>query len=319
MQQGLLFQNAIIKARESALFGKDKMQRLSDAPTVEEGVKILLEGGYPAGNDYLEILAAAEKEAEEFFLESSVSGYGLECFSVLSDYHNAKVLAKEAFFDVTAECFKADGSIALSFLSEKIQKEEYDSLPSPMRVAFEKFKKENAAGSLAPSEIDKSLDRAAFEDISARMKKAHLVIRTYFATYADLTNLSVAARSRNAGISAAEAEKGYLAGGEIPFQDLKRIVDLGLSEGADKIPMKPLYKKAIEALKEGVAPFEAFKENALLAPFKKGRYDMFSPAPIVGFYLGKKREIKNVRLIFAGIKNGVDREIIKMRLREQYV
>ena len=34
---------------------------------------------------------------------------------------------------------------------------------------------------------------------------------------------------------------------------------------------------------------------------------------------GAEREIKNVRLIFAGIKDGVDREVIKMRLREQYV
>lgn len=319
MKQGLLFQNAKIKSRESALFGKDKMQRLSDAPTVEEGVKILLEGGYPAGKDYLEILAAAEREAEAFFAESFVDGYGLECFSVLSDYHNAKVLAKEVFFGAAADAFKADGSIPLSDLSEKIKKEDYSSLPDPMRRVFDRLKKQSVAGGVSPSETDKALDRASFEDISERMKKAHPAVKEYFRTYADLTNVEVAYRSRKAGASATEAEKSYLAGGEIAFSDLKRIVELGLADGSDKIPMRPLYKKAIEALKEGVAPFEAFKENALLSPFKKGRYDMFSPAPIVGFYLGKKREIKNVRLIFAGIKNGVDREIIKIRLRELYV
>ena len=314
-----MFQNAKIKSRESALFGKDKMQRLSDAPSIEEGIKILLEGGYPAGKDYLEILAAAEKEAEAFFKESSVEGYGLECFSVLSDYHNAKVLAKEVFFGVTADCFNADGLIDPSFLAEKIRKEDYSSLPSQMRAAFERFKKEIATSVIAPSEIDKALDKAAFEDIAERLKTAHSVVREYFVSYADLTNLATAYRSRKAGVSLSEAERGYLSGGEIPFSSLKKVFELGLEEGAEKMLLKPSYKKAVAALKEGVAPFETFRENALLAPFKKARYDMFSPAPIVGFYLGKKREIKNVRLIFTGIKNGVDREIIKVRLREQYV
>ncbi len=319
MKQGLLFQNAKIKSREIALFGKDKMQRLSDAPSIEEGVKILLEGGYPAGKDYIEILAAAEKEAEAFFKESSVEGYGLECFSVLSDYHNAKVLAKEAYFGVSEDCFRADGLIDPTVLAEKLRKEDYASLPSAMRAALERLKKKSATDSVAPSEIDKALDKAAFEEIAERLKTAHPVVKEYFTAYADLTNLATAYRSRKAGVSLAEAESGYLPGGEIPFSSLKKVFDLGLEDGAEKIALRPSYKKAVEALKAGVASFEAFRENALLVPFKKARYDMFSPAPIVGFYLGKKREIKNVRLILTGIKNGVDKEIIKVRLREQYV
>ena len=319
MKQGLLYENAKIKSRESSLFGKDKMQRLVDAPTVEEGIKILLEGGYPAGKDYLEILSAAEREAEAGLISSAVPGHGLECFSVISDYHNAKVIAKELYFGASAGLFKADGSIAPAELSERIKKDDLSSLPVFMHRAFEEFKKKSATGSLLPSYIDKSLDRAAFEDISQRLKTAHPVVKTYFETYADLTNIETAYRSLKAGLTSSAAEEGYLPCGKIPFSDLNKLFDVGFDEGAIKVISDPVYKKAAEALKEGVEIFETYRDNALLSPLKKAKYDMFSPAPIVGFYLGKMREIKNVRLIFAAVKNGVDKETLKVRLREMYV
>ena len=319
MEQGLLFQNAKIKSRESTLFGKDRMQRLSDAANLDEAMKLLLEGGYPAGKDHLEMLAAAEKEAEEFFRASAVQGYGLECFSVLSDYHNAKVAAKILFFGGAADCYKADGTFPPEELAEKIKKEEYGALPYEMGTVFTSLKKQSVTDGFTPSAIDRSLDRAAFLDIKNRLKKAHPVIRDYFVTYADLTNLETAYRAKNALLSAEETRAAFLPLGEISEIDLLKIFSLGLEEGAEKILLKPAYRKAVSALKQGIAAYEAFTENALLAPLKKARFDMFSPAAIIGFYLGKKREIKNVRLILAGIKNGVDKEIITSRLRELYV
>lgn len=295
------------------------MQRLQDAVSTDEMVKILLEGGYPAGSDYNEILSEAEREAEAFFKETAVSGYGLECFSVLSDYHNAKVAAKELFFGAVGSGYKADGTVPSSELAEKIKKEDFSSLPSEMLIALESLKKKNASALLLPSEIDKSLDRAAFSEIGKMLTKAHPVVRNYFETYVDLTNLSVAYRARIAGLTEKEMESGLLPGGLLTRKEIGCLFDLDLSDAAEKLSLKETYKQALEKLKEGVAPYEAFVENALLAPLKKARYDLFSPAPILGFYLGKKREIKNVRLLFAGVKNGVDKEILKVRLREQYV
>ncbi|MBP5404765.1 MAG: hypothetical protein J6Y74_02330, partial [Clostridia bacterium] len=63
MDAGLLYQNAKIKSKEGELFGKDKMQRLLDAVTAEEALRVLQEGGYPAGETYTDVLAAAEREA----------------------------------------------------------------------------------------------------------------------------------------------------------------------------------------------------------------------------------------------------------------
>ena len=132
--------------------------------------------------------------------------------------------------------------------------------------------------------IVKYREEAAFEEIKAKRKGAAKVIGKYFDLLADLKNVSVAYRARKAEFSVEKAKDMFLPMGNIAVKDLLKIAD-----------------------------------NALLALLKKERYDMFSPAPIAGLYIGKLREIKNVRLLLARIANGVDKEIIKGRMRELYV
>jgi vacuolar-type H+-ATPase subunit C/Vma6 len=45
---------------------------------------------------------------------------------------------------------------------------------------------------------------------------------------------------------------------------------------------------------------------------------MFSPAPVAGYYVGKMSEIKTVRLILVCVLNGVAKEEIYRRLKENY-
>lgn len=72
------------------------------------------------------------------------------------------------------------------------------------------------------------------------------------------------------------------------------------------------------AQSKNVVAFEVASENALLKEWKDADFDMFSIAPIVAYYLTKKTELKVVKLIVAGIKNHVDPQIIKERMRELY-
>lgn len=64
--------------------------------------------------------------------------------------------------------------------------------------------------------------------------------------------------------------------------------------------------------------FEKDADDALLKIWKDEASDMFSVAPIVSYYLTKKTELKNVKLIVAGIKNKVPEKTIKERMRELY-
>lgn len=319
MDAGLLYQNAKIKSKESELFTRDKMQRLSDAVTAEEALRILQENGYPAGTDPVEVLAAAEREATLFYKSAVVSGYGLELFLLPLDYHNAKVLAKKAYFLGNADCLGPDGLTEAKVIEESLEKEDFSQLPACMTDAFRAIRKKSADESLTPSYIDVALDKALFAAIQAGLPDAHAVVKEYFVRLSDLTNITVACRAKKAGISASAFAEMTVAAGEISTSDIRKIFELGAEEAAEKLTLPAVYKDALRAMKEGTAHFETYVDDTLLAPIRKARYDMFSPAAIVGFYLGKLREIKNVRLILAKINNGVDREVIKVRTRELYV
>ena len=317
MDAGLIFTNAKIKSRESELFGKDKMQRLADASTIEEATRILQEGGYPVAPHYLEMLTLAEREATEQFKECCVSGYGLECFLIMNDYHNAKVAAKRVFFESKADCFKPDGMLSVKDMEERVQKEDFSAFPTEMARALVECKRCAVNGTLTPSVIDVAVDKAAFAAV-AEVKKAASVA-AYFTRLADFANLATANRARYAGISAARFTDMLVVGGELTFAECKKVYDLGVEEASEKLRLPEVYRIALTKLKESTASFETYRDDVLLAPIKKARFDMFSPAAVMGMYLGKQREITNVRLLLARINNGVDKEVIKTRTREQYV
>jgi vacuolar-type H+-ATPase subunit C/Vma6 len=56
----------------------------------------------------------------------------------------------------------------------------------------------------------------------------------------------------------------------------------------------------------------------LLNIFKSDKNDMFSVAPMAGYYLAKQTEIKVARMVLVCLKNKVDKLLIKQRLRELY-
>ena len=294
------------------------MQRISDAGSVEEALRLLAEAGYPAGESYEEIFFAAEKEAARFFKSTITKGFGLELFLVADDYHNAKVAAKAAYFGGSKEAYKPEGNLSHAVIEDALEKKDYKSLPAPMAEALSALDKLKMREALFPSSVDVLLDKAAFEDIKSKQKGAAKIIKQYFDLLADLKNIAVAYRAGKASLSREKAEEMLLPAGTLSAKDLMKIYDLG-EDAVDKIRADGAVKVGLLTLKEGVTAYEVYTDNALLHLLKQERYNMFSPAPIAGFYIGKLREITNVRLILARIANGADKEIIKKRMRELYV
>ena len=315
---GLLYQNAIVKSREGTLLGADRLQRVSDAADLEEAIRLLVEAGYPAISSPDEMLFAAEKEAATFFKSCMTAGYGLELFLIADDYHNAKVAAKARFFGGAKDAYKVEGFLPIACIEEALEKEEYKDLPVPMAEAFSSLSALSAKEELYPSDLDALLDKAAFREIADKGKGAHRTIKRYFALLADLKNISVAYRAGKASLGKEKTRAMLLPYGSLAEKDLLLIREFGV-DAAEKIRPNADLIGALDAIKEGITAYETYADDVLLALLKKERYDMFSPAPIAGFYVGKQREILNVRLILARIANGVDKEVVKKRMRSLYV
>jgi V/A-type H+-transporting ATPase subunit C len=64
--------------------------------------------------------------------------------------------------------------------------------------------------------------------------------------------------------------------------------------------------------------FDTARDNHILNIFKENKHDMFSVAPVMGYYLAKMNEIKVIRVVLVCIKNKVPQKEINKRLRLMY-
>ena len=103
-------------------------------------------------------------------------------------------------------------------------------------------------------------------------------------------------------------------------EQMKIALFVELGEMMNELPTKfKCWKKTAKDNKEkALVEYEVLWDNYLLNIFKEDRADVFSVAPIAGFYTAKKIEIKMVRMILTCLKNRADLKDIKARLRGFY-
>lgn len=328
---GLLYSNARIKTMEKTLVSSLQMERLSDAKNMAEVAAMLTEFGYGAGTvagDAASVDNALEAElavATGFFKENIFKKSGLETLLLPHDYHNLKSLLKAKYAgvkDVSALLF-TDGFVDVKILKEAVFGDEdaKGELPERMRAVIDTVEKEFSDKTPSGRFIDNAADRAAYEEIFCILKKCNSECLTkYYVVKVDLLNLKNLFRVKSAGLSFLSFEEGYLPGGKISKNYFEQIFELPSEEKAKKIAFDfSDYARAAEILlADDAAAFETYAANVGLKVFRDDRNDMFSVAPIAGFYLAKITELDSVRLIVSAVRNGVDKQQLKKRLRELY-
>lgn len=327
---GLIFNNLRVKAKENNLLTAEKMMRMSESQTLGGAVRVLQECGYGGGMninplEYDKLLAAEKYNAVEFLREASVDKSGSEAFLMTLDYHNAKALYKCKLTQKEAEqTLSPEGCVRLETLRACIETGQYFSLPEEMAKTLTVLDEKHSQTPLTPREIDVMLDGAMFRAITALLQKAKSKeIKQYFSLLADTVNYKSMLRCKTLNLPIAFFKENYVEGGTIGRDKLEAAYEQSLESIGESMrftALGELAEKASAALSAGgdLSSYELACDNKLLGIFKKGRNDMFSPIPIVGYYLAKINEIKSARLILVCIKNNVDRSVLRQRLREAY-
>lgn len=78
------------------------------------------------------------------------------------------------------------------------------------------------------------------------------------------------------------------------------------------------YAEGIKFLSSTPADFEKWTDDLMLSLVVPYRFNPLGPEPIIGFFLGKEAEIKNIRIILAAKQNNLPPEMISDRLRRLY-
>ena len=142
--------SAALRARETHLLNRERMERMVDARSGEESAKVLAECGYP------ELPALTSRALDEMLsqaraglyreLKGAVPDPGLvEVFQMKYDYHNAKVLVKAAALGIDAgRLLMEGGRWNAAQIKDAFQRDSLRDFADPFRQAVAQAR-ENAA------------------------------------------------------------------------------------------------------------------------------------------------------------------------------
>lgn len=329
MAGNLLYVNARIKSLENNLLSPVQLGRLAECDTLNDAFKILQECGYGAGlaiedyKSYENLIALKEREATDFFRENLIEKSGLDAVLLINDYHNAKALIKAKYLRLknAEDMLLPDGLFETEKMKEEIFNDDYSRFPLPMAEALDAVDVAFADGNRSPRLIDLLLDKAMFKDMASRVKKSNQkVLQEYVVFLIDTNNISSFIRCKKLGLDIKFFEEGFIGDGKLKKDTFTELYNDSIDAFRDKLKYTDYGELAEIAADSdgGMVRFETAVDNRVNKLFKDNKYDMFSVAPIVGFYLGQLTEIKVIKLTLSALKNNLDSGLLRQRLRELY-
>lgn len=319
MIDGLLFANAAVKAHENHLLSADKIVRLADASDLSAAVRILSESGYGQNivlehpENYSEMLER-EREASAAFVKSvAPNGSGIECFYLIKDYLNLKILFKKELFGAEGELVSG-GVYDVETLKATVSGAKSSEISAEIAETAAYLSEMRPT---VPSIVDNTLDKAYFKEVARRAKKSRSkLVKEHFADLIDGKNAITFIRAKRANLSQKRFAELFIEGGTIPSEAYIKVY--GEENAVQTVVKNSRVAGVFKDASDDLAAMEKNLDDMLFKRIADERYDMFSAAPLAYFVFGKEIEIKTVGVILSAIKNRLPKEEMKVRLRQIY-
>lgn len=322
-----------IRVYEKRLLDKSKIERMIDANTSEDALKVLQETDYAAFmNDIkrpeeYEVLLSKElvRLYETMYKASPVKGL-IDVMAIKYDYHNIKVLIKGKILKQDfSNMLIPVGMIDFSILKNAILGDSLRGLPKHIEKCIEEINnrfEENKD----PQIIDIIADKYLYAHINDIRKSKELndkYLDKYINSIIDLNNIKTLLRVKKQQKNVNFLLDSLVPGGTI---DEKKYRAMFL-ENTENIPNHVLgqYNSIV---KEGVISFintgsvslfEKLIDNYLMKFIKEAKLITKGLEPVLAYMYAKESEIKQVRTIMVGKLNNISKEVIRERLRDGYV
>lgn len=316
---------------ETKLLDKPKVERMIEAPSASEVLRILNETEYSnvssnikRAEDYEEILSAELKRVYDLVYEISPVKEVVKIMSLKYDYHNVKVLLKGKVLgkDLSSMIIKL-GNLDLQEIKRKIDGDNYKSLNGTLgkgvqeaMKAFEETKD--------PQKIDIIIDKYMFKELVEIQKSLdYKFIDNLVKAMIDSINIRTLLRIKKQNKGRDFAEEVIVEGGAI---DRSKLVAL-LNESPENIMAKLQSTIYSDLIKEGFEGYiatesasllEKLSDNYIMELMKDSKLVTFGPERLLSYIYAKETEIKVIRIIMVGKLNNIAEEVIKERLRDIY-
>ena len=327
------FTHAVARIRviEKRLLDKIKIERMLEANTPSEVLKVLQETQYGElitnSNNYHDFENILKEELRALYYnmykitpDKSI----LDILTLKYDYHNIKVLLKGKMQEKDfSNLLISIGTVSIDTLKNSIISDELRDLPDMMRTAIENVK-EDFSDNKNPQNIDISLDKYMFADMlkRAEISKEDFLIN-YIKNLIDISNIKAMLRVKKQNNDSRFLQFVIINGGNIPQNSLLKGLNNSFEDFINEISRFDYSKPLINSLdtynKTGnISIIEVLYDNYLINSLKKAKFVNFGAEPLIAYIIAKEMEIKIVRIIMIGKINNVPVNVIKERLRELY-
>lgn len=319
-----------IRILEKRLLTRNRLERMIEAQTPEEVLKLLGETEYSQdmadihGSQDYEIILKRETERVFSIVRNMIKNTGIvDVLSLKYDYHNLKVLLKSK---ITGKDFSSllmqAGTIDASKFKVKFETQSND-LPQEIMEAIDEVQKDFEENH-NPQRIDIIVDKHYFRNLSRLAKEIDVkVITDYVEGLIDFQNMITLFRVQKQKRDARFLETVIFEGGTIS----KNKIIASINDNTDTILNKFKKEKLGTYLVKGLEAFsetkrlselEKISDNYLMELNKESKYVVFGPEPLFTYLVAKEREINAVRMIMVSKINNISSDKIRERLRETY-
>lgn len=320
--------SARVRAMENRLVTRERMERMVEARSDDEAVKVLAECGYeelPAlTNRGLDELLSAARAALYRELGGAVPDKRLvELFQMKYDYHNAKALVKGAAVGVDADRLLMEGGRwSAAQVKEAFQRDSLREFTAPFRRAVVQAR-ETLNGGNDPQLADFVLDRAYFAEMAETARAVGSpFLEGYVRLLIDAANLRSAVRCARMGKGSDFLSQVLLPGGNVEVHVLTsgKGNDLAAVFRAGPLGDAAAAGAALTAPGSGeLTAFERLCDDAVMGYLAQARRIPFGEQAVVGYLYAREAEFTAIRTILSGRMAGLDADTIRERLREAYV
>lgn len=313
---------ARIRAKELLCFGPPAMEQLMACKTYEECLRMLNEKGWgdgSAGQTPESLLDGERNKTWEQLRELVEDMSVFDVFLYANDYHNLKAAIKENYAPSHgADIYSSNGTIDPAVFRQAADEHDFSVLPAGMRDAAEEAMsvlRETGDGQLC----DIIIDKAALNAILQAGKASGDPLLAFYAEHTVATaNIKTAVRCQKTGKSLDFIRRALA---KCDTLDVSLLTQASV-ESFDAIIAylnTTEYSGAAEALTQSASAFERWCDNRLIEKIRPQKYETSTIGPLAAWLLARENEIKTVRILLSGKRNGLSDDAIRERLREMYV
>lgn len=330
--ENYLFGSARIRALENNLIGKEKLERLLAASSVDRCVALLAEFG---------VAVVRDEQSGAFLREETLLG------RLRAAYAEVGTITENAAFarlfrwqydcnniKAAIKCFKRGvnpnemlfdfGNFDLKTVISCVERNDFDALEAPFGTAAREAT-DTFAKTGNPQCVDLILDRACYAAmLGDAQKSGSAYVLELVQLKIDLTNLLTCIRLLR--MKSGEAGKMMLRDALIDGGTMdKATFQKRYEEGEDAVWDALTYSSFSGFVKEAggsAAPLTAIEraaDNFWLMSVRRAKMIPYGIEPIVAYLAATEYEVRNLRIILAGAEAGLPPKTVGERIRLSYV